>query len=169
MSEMIGWIAAEAEKPNGTEIERLLRRRGKKKEVPIRELPAHTFSEGKCAGRAVEDQSPQLGDELAARPASTASAETETEHWPEHGPSWHDYEEQRSRGIYRRRTVTMLRRYMRYSIETGRLPSLLGREFFRSKITSYTVASFEDRVIFVHDMENCLKRLDEFSRQILAR
>jgi len=133
--------------------------------VPIRDLPPHTFSQGKGAGEAADDQSPQLSEEPAAGCASTAK----TEHWPEHGPSWHEYEEQRARGVYRRRTVTMLRRYMRYSIETGRLPSLLGREFFRSKITSYTVASFEDRVIFVHDMENCLKRLDEFSRQILAR
>ncbi|HLZ40319.1 MAG TPA: sigma factor-like helix-turn-helix DNA-binding protein [Candidatus Sulfotelmatobacter sp.] len=63
----------------------------------------------------------------------------------------------------------MLRRYMRYSMETGRLPSLLGREFFRSKVTSYTVVTFEDRVIFVHDMEKCLERLDEFSRAVLAR
>ena len=60
-------------------------------------------------------------------------------------------------------------RYMRYSIETGRLPSLLGREFFRAKVTSYTVVTFEDRVIFVHDMETCLNKLDEFSRQIIAR
>jgi len=63
----------------------------------------------------------------------------------------------------------MLRRYMKYSIETGRLPSLLGREFFRAKVTSYTVVTFEDRVIFVHDMERCLDRLDEFSRQLIAR
>lgn len=63
----------------------------------------------------------------------------------------------------------MLRRYMRYSIETGRLPSLLGREIFRAKVTTYTVVTFEDRVIFVHDMEMCLERLDEFSRQIIAR
>jgi len=39
--------------------------------------------------------------------------------------------------------VAMLRRYMRYSMETGRLPSLLGREFFRAKVTSYTVVTFE--------------------------
>ena len=63
----------------------------------------------------------------------------------------------------------MLRRYMRYSIETGRLPSLLGKEFFRAKVSSYTVVTFEDRVIFVHDMETCLERLDEFSRQVLRR
>ena len=78
-------------------------------------------------------------------------------------------EEERRRRIYRGRTVGMLRRYMRYSIETGRLPSVLGREFFRAKVTSYTVVTFEDRVIFVHDMETCLHRLDDFSQRVLAR
>jgi hypothetical protein len=89
-------------------------------------------------------------------------------------PSWHARqaaEEERERELrtYRGRTVAMLRRYMQYSIETGRLPSLLGREFFRAKVTSYTVVTFEDRVIFVLDMEKCLRRLDEFSRQLIAR
>jgi hypothetical protein len=79
------------------------------------------------------------------------------------------WEMERVRNIYRKRTVEMLRRYMRYSIETGRLPSLLGREFFRAKVTAYTVVTFEDRVIFVHDMERCLEKLDEFSRQLIAR
>ena len=89
------------------------------------------------------------------------------------GETWERLElerrEERERRIYRGRTVGMLRRYMRYSIETGRLPSLLGREFFRSKVTSYTVVTFEDRVIFVIDMERCLDKLDEFSRELIAR
>jgi DNA-directed RNA polymerase specialized sigma24 family protein len=76
---------------------------------------------------------------------------------------------ERKRRTYHGRAVAMLRRYMRYSIETGRLPSLLGREFFRAKVTAYTVVTFEDRVIFVHDMEKCLEKLDEFSRQLIAR
>ncbi len=80
-----------------------------------------------------------------------------------------DFEYARERRIYRARTVGMLRRYMRYSIETGRLPSLVGREFFRSNVTKYQVTTFEDRVIFVHDVETCLQRLDEFSRQVLGR
>ena len=84
-------------------------------------------------------------------------------------PQCIDFEEERRRRIYRGRTVAMLRRYMRYSMETGRLPSLLGSEFFRSHVTSYSVSTFEDRVIFVHDMEICLERLDEFSRQLIAR
>jgi hypothetical protein len=78
-------------------------------------------------------------------------------------------EEYRRRRIYRRRTVLMLRRYLKYSIETGRLPSVLGQEFFRAKVTSYSVVTFEGRVIFAHDMEKCLSRLDEFSRQLIAR
>ena len=79
------------------------------------------------------------------------------------------YEQERMRRVYRKRTVKMLRRYLRYSIETGRLPSILGREFFRAKVTAYIVVTFEDRVIFVHDMETCLGKLDEFSRQLIGR
>jgi len=31
------------------------------------------------------------------------------------------------------------------------------------------VVTFEDRVIFVHDMESCLQRLSDFSLQLIAR
>ncbi|PYX94687.1 MAG: hypothetical protein DMG71_11725 [Acidobacteria bacterium] len=72
-------------------------------------------------------------------------------------------------GLYRRRTVALLRRYLRLSIETGRVPSLLGREFFRTRVTSYHISTFEDVVIFVHDVERCLGQLDEFAQQIIAR
>lgn len=58
---------------------------------------------------------------------------------------------------------------MRLSMEAGRLPSVIGREFFRAKITSYTSATFEDRVIFVHDVETCLERLARFDQGIIAR
>ena len=71
--------------------------------------------------------------------------------------------------IYRDRTVALLRRYLRYSLETGRLPSILGREIFRATVTSYSATTFEDRVLFAHDVENCLQRLDRFSQQVLAR
>ena len=100
-----------------------------------------------------------------------AEGESGTELEPQ---TWHARQaaledRERERRTYHGRTVGMLRRYMRYSIETGRLPSLLGREFFRAKVTSYRVTTLEDRVIFVHDMDTCLGRLDEFSRQVLAR
>jgi len=67
------------------------------------------------------------------------------------------------------RTMALLRRYFRMSLDIGRLPSLLGREFFRARVTSYHLHSFEDVVILVHDVERCLERLDEFARQLVAR
>lgn len=70
---------------------------------------------------------------------------------------------------YRGRTVTLLRRYMRYSLETGRLPSVLGSEFFRTQVTSYSVVTFEDRVVFAHDMETSLLKLGDFPQQVIAK
>ncbi len=71
--------------------------------------------------------------------------------------------------LYRDRTVALLKRYMRLSVEVGRLPSLLGREFFRTRVTSYHVGTFEDTVIFVHDVERTLGRLDPFSQKLIAK
>jgi hypothetical protein len=71
--------------------------------------------------------------------------------------------------LYRERTVALLKRYLRLSIEVGRLPSLLGREFFRTRVTSYRMASFENAVIFVHDVEHCLEKLDDFSQKLIAK
>jgi DNA-directed RNA polymerase specialized sigma24 family protein len=70
--------------------------------------------------------------------------------------------------LYRERTVGLLRRYLRLSVEVGRLPSLLGREFFRSRVTSYSAATFEDAVIFVHDVERSLEKLDWFEQRLIA-
>jgi hypothetical protein len=72
-------------------------------------------------------------------------------------------------GAYRGRSLALLRRYFRMSLDIGRLPSLLGREFFRARVTSYHAQSFEDVVILVHDVERCLERLDDFSRALVAR
>src|SRR5438309_8714854 len=70
--------------------------------------------------------------------------------------------------LYRERTIALLRRYLRISIEVGRLPSILGRELFRSKVTAYRMTSFEDAVIFVHDVECALQELDSFSKEVVA-
>ena len=70
--------------------------------------------------------------------------------------------------LYRERTMALLRRYLQASIEVGRLPSLLGRELFRSRVTSYSMASFEDGVIFVHDVERALQQLSEIGRQLIS-
>ena len=71
--------------------------------------------------------------------------------------------------VYRDRTTSLLLRYLHMSIEIGRLPSILGREFFRAHVTSYRVSTFEDAVIFVHDVERSLQQLDTFSQQLIAR
>jgi hypothetical protein len=71
--------------------------------------------------------------------------------------------------LYRKRTVGLLRKYMRLSIEVGRLPSLLGREFFRTRVTSYRASTFEDAVIFVHDVERSLEQLGEFDKKLIAK
>jgi DNA-directed RNA polymerase specialized sigma24 family protein len=71
--------------------------------------------------------------------------------------------------IYRRRTEAILRKFFRMSVEVGRLPSILGSEFFRTHVTSYSVSSFEDAVIFVHDVERCVSKLDQVSQTLIAR
>jgi hypothetical protein len=69
---------------------------------------------------------------------------------------------------YRRRTIALLRRYARASVEVGRLPSLLGREFFRTRVTSYTMQNFEDVVIFVADMEKAIEKLSSVEKKLLG-
>lgn len=71
--------------------------------------------------------------------------------------------------FYRKYTEALLTRYVSMSMEAGRVPSLLGREMFRGKVTSYRVHSFEDVVIFVHDVERCLTRLDHDQQYLIRR
>ncbi len=87
----------------------------------------------------------------AEPPPSVVFGESEMDLWP-----------------YRRRTVALLRRYARASVEVGRLPSLLGREFFRTRVTSYTMRNFEDVVIFVADMEKAIDKLSAMEKKLLA-
>jgi hypothetical protein len=75
----------------------------------------------------------------------------------------------RGLAFYRRYTEAILRRYVSMSMEAGRAPSLLGREMFRGKVTSYRVHSFEDVVIFLHDVEKCLAELDIEQREMVDR
>ncbi len=87
----------------------------------------------------------------AELPPSVLYTKTEMELWP-----------------YRRRTVALLRRYARASVEIGRIPALLGREFFRTRVTSYTMRNFEDVVIFVADMEKALEGVGGLEQKLLA-
>ena len=71
--------------------------------------------------------------------------------------------------FYRKYTEAMLRRYSKLSMESGRVPSLLGQEMFRGKVTNYRVNSFDDVVIFVHDMEQSLVKLSAGQQHLVRR
>lgn len=71
--------------------------------------------------------------------------------------------------FYRKRTEGLLRRYMRSSMEMGRTPSLIGADVFRGRVSSYRLRTFEDCIIFIFDVEKCLKRLDSESKELIAR
>src|SRR5580658_3154605 len=179
MSNVIAWIAAEAEPPLPGSAGLPRRARDRIRDLRVRELEEKRQAESHPARLPVE-----LPAHLTAHLPTHLPAHLPAHQFPapfplpaniaEDGPTGAaqielDEQHEREQRIYRGRTVGMLRRYLRYSIEAGRLPSLLGSEFFRAKVTAYTVVTFEDRVIFVHDMETCLDRLDDFSRQIIAR
>ena len=69
---------------------------------------------------------------------------------------------------YRYETVAMLQKYLSVSLDLGRLPSVLGGELFRSKVTSYRVTSFEDLVIFVTDFAASFDRLSAPAQRFIA-
>lgn len=71
--------------------------------------------------------------------------------------------------FYRKYTEAMLKRYLRFSMSTGRVPSLLGRELFRGNVTSYRVHGFEDAVIFCFDVEKRLGRMQVMDQQLIKR
>ena len=70
--------------------------------------------------------------------------------------------------FYRKHTVALLRRYLAISMELGRTPCVMGTIVFRGRVSSYRIHSFEDLVIFIFDVEKCLKRLDAESQAAIA-
>src|ERR1700760_4018055 len=71
--------------------------------------------------------------------------------------------------FYRCYTEAILLRYVRMAMEAGKVPSLLGKEMFHGNVTSYKVGSFDDVVIFVHDVEHCLEKLGPEYQQLVTR
>lgn len=71
--------------------------------------------------------------------------------------------------FYRKHTEKLLRRYQYASMQVGRSPNLLGNSVGRGWVSSRRVRTFEDALIFVLDVERCLKRLSVFDRQMLTR
>lgn len=74
-----------------------------------------------------------------------------------------------SLAFYRRYTELLLRRYMQVSLRMGRVPSVLGSCMFRGRVSSRPVESFEDAVIFVYDVERCMKKLEPEQMELVAR
>src|ERR1022692_1970727 len=62
---------------------------------------------------------------------------------------------------FRGQTFAIVRHFFEISSQVGRLPSLLGREFFRARVTHHAIPSFEDQAVFVRDVELCFARLSE--------
>jgi len=71
--------------------------------------------------------------------------------------------------FYRKYTEALLRRYVRMTLESGKVPSLLGQEMFRGKVTSYKVECFDDVVIFLHDIGRCIDRLEPEQQDLISR
>jgi hypothetical protein len=147
VSDCVGWIAAQADANDAAKNISRMPLRPQAEEQRIRESSSRAFS-------------------YKELPAHNFPAQTERF---DEGQRESALDRNPDLWMYRERTVALLRRYMRLSLETGRLPSVIGRELFRAKITAYKATTFEERVIFVHDVEGCLERLAPFDQKIIAR
>jgi hypothetical protein len=74
-----------------------------------------------------------------------------------------------SLAFYRKHTEKMLRRYLYASMLVGRAPAILGEAIGRGYVSSRKVKTFEDAVIFVLDIERCLKKLGPLDCALLSR
>jgi hypothetical protein len=54
------------------------------------------------------------------------------------------------------------------AVDIGRLPSILGGLCFRARVSSYRLHTFEDAVIFVHDIERVFDRIQRPYMEIIA-
>jgi hypothetical protein len=71
--------------------------------------------------------------------------------------------------FYRKYTEAILRRYLRLSMEAGRVPSLMGRDLFRGNVSHCRMESFEDAVVFCVDVERCLAKLRKPDQRLIQR
>jgi DNA-directed RNA polymerase specialized sigma24 family protein len=101
----------------------------------------------------------------------TAHAESPAEPNPTHSEQETAAEDvpEISLAFYRKHTEKLLRRYLYASMLVGRAPAILGEPVARGWVSCRRVKTFEDAVIFVLDIERCLKKLGPFDRAILSR
>jgi hypothetical protein len=69
---------------------------------------------------------------------------------------------------FRSQTLALVRHFFELSCQVGRLPSLLGREFFRARVSHRNIPSFEDQIVFARDIEICLSRLSDDHAEIVT-
>jgi hypothetical protein len=69
---------------------------------------------------------------------------------------------------FRGQTLAIIRHYFELSSQAGRLPSLLGREFFRARVSHHRIPSFEDQAVFSRDVELCLARLSDHHAEVVT-
>jgi hypothetical protein len=69
---------------------------------------------------------------------------------------------------YRGQTLAIIRHFFEISSQLGRLPSILGREFFRGKVSHHVIPSFEDQALFAHDVQQSLMKLEEEDMVVLT-
>ena len=60
---------------------------------------------------------------------------------------------------FRGQTLALVRHFFEISSQLGRVASLLGREFFRSRVSHHAIPSFEEQAVFARDVEICLLQL----------
>lgn len=70
--------------------------------------------------------------------------------------------------FFRSQTLAIIRHFFEIASQIGRLPSILGREFFRARISHHAIPSFEEQAVFVHDVEQALARLNEQDAEVVA-
>jgi hypothetical protein len=80
-----------------------------------------------------------------------------------------DVKERGNFAFYRKYKEGMLRRYSKLSMGGGRVASLLGRELFQSNVSHCKVEAFDNSVIFVADVENCIAKLGPGKQYLVRR
>jgi AraC-like DNA-binding protein len=70
--------------------------------------------------------------------------------------------------FYRSQALGIVRHFFEIASQIGRLPSIMGREFFRAKVSHHAIPSFEEQAVFVLDVEAALARLNERDGELVA-
>ena len=60
--------------------------------------------------------------------------------------------------IFRTHTLKLLQHYLRLSLDYGRIPSVLGGQVTRARVSHTKMHSMEDDTIFIHDMSRCIEQ-----------